>query len=120
MDNLARDEKGLEGKVTVRPARFAALSYPDDQKAVPQNIDFLLDVTLNIAVELGRTKMTIKEVLSLGPGSVVELDKAAGEPVDMRVNDRLMAKGEVVVIDDRFGVRVTDIISPSQRLGSLA
>lgn len=108
-----------QAKVTVRPARFARLTHPEDDDTVPQNIDFLLDVTLSIAVELGRTKMTIKDVLALGPGSVIELDKAAGEPVDMRVNDRLMAKGEVVVIDDRFGVRVTAIVSPSQRLGSL-
>lgn len=110
----------IEGKVTVRAARFAPLAHPSDEdRSAPQNIDFLLDVTLSIAVELGRTKMAIKDVLALGPGSVIELDKAAGEPVDMRVNDKLMAKGEVVVIDDRFGVRVTDIISPSQRLGSL-
>ena len=83
------------------------------------NLDLLLDVNLRVAVELGRTEMAIKDVLALGPGSVVELDKLAGEPVDILVNDRLIAKGEVVVVDENFGVRVTDIVSPQKRLGKL-
>lgn len=83
------------------------------------NLELLLDVYLRVAVELGRTELTIKEVLGLGPGSVVELDKLAGEPVDILVNDRLIAKGEVVVVDENFGVRVTDIVSPQKRVGRL-
>lgn len=83
------------------------------------NLELLLDVSLRVAVELGRTDLTIKDVLALGPGSVVELDKLAGEPVDILVNDRLIAKGEVVVVDENFGVRVTDIVSPQKRIGKL-
>ncbi|MGH9152146.1 MAG: flagellar motor switch protein FliN [Acidimicrobiales bacterium] len=83
------------------------------------NIGLLLDVSLRISVELGRTQMTIKELLALGPGSVVELDTLAGEPVNILVNDRLIAKGEVVVVDENFGVRVTDIVSPDKRLGKV-
>ena len=83
------------------------------------NLDLLLDVSLRVSVELGRTDLSIKEVLGLGPGSVIELDKLAGEPVDILVNNRLIAKGEVVVVDENFGVRVTDIVSPQKLVGRL-
>ncbi|HPY02630.1 MAG TPA: flagellar motor switch protein FliN, partial [Spirochaetota bacterium] len=73
-------------------------------------------VQLNLTVELGRTKQYVKDILGLGEGSIIELDKLAGEPVDLLVNNKLIAKGEVVVIDENFGVRVTDIVSPSERL----
>lgn len=104
--------------VTARPAEFAPLQSPGP---IPSstNLDLLLGVTLRVTVELGRTKMNIEEVLKLGPGSVVELDKLAGEPVDVLINDRMIARGEVVVIDDRFGVRITDVVSPAQRIHSL-
>ena len=72
--------------------------------------------SLSVTVELGRTKKLIREILELSPGSIIELDKLAGEPVDILVNNRLIAKGEVVVIEENFGVRVTDIISQSERL----
>jgi flagellar motor switch protein FliN/FliY len=80
------------------------------------NIDLLLDVPLPVTVELGRTSMTIRDILDLAPGSVVELDRVAGEPVDILVNGKLVARGEVVVIDENFGVRVVDIIAPAERL----
>jgi len=83
------------------------------------NISLLLDVPMQLTVELGRTRMLIKDILSLGEGSIIELDKLAGEPVDILVNNKLVAKGEVVVIDENFGVRVTDIISPIERIHSL-
>ncbi len=83
------------------------------------NLDLLLDVGLRVSVELGRADLTIKDVLALGPGSVIELDKLAGEPVDIYVNDRLIAKGEVVVVDENFGVRVTDIVSPQKRIAKM-
>ncbi len=83
------------------------------------NINFLLDVPLDVAVELGRTRIAIKDMLQLGPGSVIELDKLIGEPVDLLVNDKLIAKGEVVVFDENFGIRITDIINPEDRLKSL-
>ncbi len=80
------------------------------------NLELLMDVPLQITVELGRTQKMVKEVLALGPGSVVELDKLAGEPVDILVNEKPIAKGEVVVIDENFGIRVTEILSPKDRL----
>ncbi|TGN21137.1 flagellar motor switch protein FliN [Leptospira idonii] len=80
------------------------------------NLNLLMDVQMALTVELGRTKMYIKDILGLGEGSIIELDKLAGEPVDLLVNGKLIAKGEVVVIDENFGVRVTDIVSPTDRL----
>ena len=84
-----------------------------------RRLELLLDVPLSVTVELGRTRMTIQELLSLGPGSVVELDKVAGEPLDIVVNDRLVARGEAVVVNDKFGIRITDIVSKSERLARL-
>lgn len=80
------------------------------------NIDFLLDIPLEITIELGRTKMLINELLKLGQGSVIELSKFAGETLDILANQRLIAKGEVVVINDKYGIRLTEIISPMERL----
>ncbi|UCC79193.1 MAG: flagellar motor switch protein FliN [Candidatus Zixiibacteriota bacterium] len=84
-----------------------------------QKIEMLLDVTLPISIELGRTSMPIQDILNLGPGSVVELNRLAGEPVDLLVNDKLIARGEVVVVDENFGVRVTTMVSQKERLKSL-
>lgn len=94
---------------------------PKDEKAQPisGNIELLLDIPLSVSVELGRTKMAIRDVLQLSPGSIVELDKLIGEPVDLLVNDNLIARGEVVVFDENFGVRITDIINPADRLKGL-
>lgn len=103
--------------VAVSPAEFAPL-VADSVGSSATNLDLLMGVTMRVTVELGRTKMTIEEILELGPGAVIELDKLAGEPVDVLINDRLIAKGEVVVIDDRFGVRITDVIPPAQRVNS--
>lgn len=104
---------------TVQPAQFSALGEPASPAAGTENIELLLDVPLRIDVQLGRTTMTIAEILALHPGSVIELDRVAGEPVDIVANERLIAKGEVVVVDDNFGVRLTDIISPARRAMSL-
>ena len=82
-------------------------------------MDLIMDVPLELTVELGRTKMQIKEILDLGAGSIVELDKLAGEPVDVLVNGKLIAKGEVVVIDESFGIRITNIVSQMERLGKI-
>lgn len=84
-----------------------------------RRLEILLDVPLDISVELGRSRMSIQELLNLGPGAVVELDKVAGEPLDILVNQRLVARGEAVVVNDKFGVRITDIISPSERVARL-
>jgi flagellar motor switch protein FliN/FliY len=102
----------------VRPVQFQQFGEPADRDS-GANIDLLMDVNLRVTVELGRTSMTIKEILELGPGAVVELDKLAGEPVDILVNDKPIAKGEVVVVDENFGVRVTDIVSAARRVTSL-
>jgi flagellar motor switch protein FliN/FliY len=89
-----------------------------DVKQSP-NLDFILDISLEISVELGRTKIPISDLLQLGQGSVIELAKMTGEPLDILVNQRLVARGEVVVINDKFGVRLTDIISPAERVKQL-
>ena len=85
-----------------------------------RSIDFLLDVPLNLSVELGRAKMIVNDLLQLGQGSVVELTKIVGEPLEVLVNDKLIARGEVVVLNDKFAVRLTDIISPKDRLDKLS
>ena len=83
-------------------------------------LDFILDIPLEISVELGRTRMVINDLLQLGQGSVVELSKLAGEPLEIFVNGKLVARGEVVVVNEKFGVRVTDIVSPMERVKSLS
>ncbi len=100
-----------------RPAQKVEFGAFDMSPApeMPANMNLLLDVPMNVTVELGRTKMTVHDVLNLGSGSIVELDKLAGEPVDFMVNGKLIAKGEVVVIDENFGIRITDIVSPMER-----
>lgn len=90
--------------------------YSGSARPAGGNIGFLLDVPLKLTVELGRTTKLVKEILALAPGSVVELDKLAGEAVDILVNEKLIAKGEVVVIDENFGVRITEILNPEERL----
>ena len=84
-----------------------------------RRMDLLMDVPLELSVELGRARMTIQDLLGLGPGSVIELDKVAGEALDILVNDRLVARGEAVVVNDKFGVRITDIVSQSERVARL-
>lgn len=104
----------------VQPASFSSFEqYPPLQQSESKNLDMLLDIPLQVTVELGRTRRSVKEILELSSGSIIELDKLAGEPVDILVNNRLIAKGEVVVIDENFGVRVTDIISQSDRIKKL-
>jgi flagellar motor switch protein FliN/FliY len=84
-----------------------------------QSLDFILDIPLKVSVELGRTRLPIREILQLSQGSVVELSKFAGEPLEVLVNDRLIARGEVVVVNEKFGIRLTDIISPVERIEQL-
>lgn len=89
------------------------------QTSKKTNIDLLLDVPLEVSVELGRTKMAIRNMVQLGPGSIIELDKLIGEPVDLLANNNLIARGEVVVFDENFGIRITDIVTPEDRIRSL-
>lgn len=101
-----------------QPMTFKELS-PSRGAEPPQELDFILDLPLEVSVEIGRTKMQIKDLLKLTQGSIIELDRIAGEPVDIYVNGKLMAKGEVVVVNERFGVRVTEIISAQDRVKRL-
>ena len=93
---------------------------PNEGSMGKQNYELLLDVQMVLTVELGRTSKYIKDILNLGEGSIIELDKLAGDPVDLLVNGKLIAKGEVVVIDENFGVRVTNIIGPAERLATIS
>ena len=106
IDEEAEDTKGEEGK---------------DQKgtAGEKGLDLILDIPLTVAVELGRSKMLINDLLQLGQGSVIELTKLVGEPLEVLVNQKLVARGEVVVVNDKFGVRLTDIVTPMERVQSL-
>lgn len=84
-----------------------------------RDLDFILDIPLELSVELGRTKMLVNDLLQLGQGSIVELNKLAGEPLEVYINNKLVARGEVVVVNEKFGVRLTDIISPMERVRTL-
>ena len=101
------------------PVRTASSSAVKTSTRESTSIDLFMDVMLKVTVELGRTRMTLQQVLDLQNGSVVELDRLAGDPVDVFVNDLLIARGEVVVVDDKFGVRITEVISPENRKGGL-
>ncbi len=97
---------------------------PEEKKKSPlegkdRNLDLILDIPLRVTVELGRTKMVVSDLLNLGQGSVIELSKLAGEPMEILVNDKLVARGEAVVVNEKFGVRLTDIISPTERVEQL-
>jgi len=105
--------------VTVQPAEFGNLSGSGSDLGNSRNVDMLLDVNLDVTVELDRKMILISELLKLGKGSIIELEKSAGEPLDILVNGRKFAEGEVVVIDDRFGIRLTQLLSPKDRIKSL-
>lgn len=111
-------ESALQG---VADAADEAISAGNDvvTPQQPKTLDFILDVSLTVSVEVGRTKMSIQNLLQLGQGVVVELTKLAGEPLDIFVNERLIARGEAVIVNEKFGVRVTDIISQQERIGAL-
>ncbi len=104
-------QEGVKGKEEKQESAGITQDYP--------NLDFIYDIPLEISVELGRTKMLIKDLLQLGQGSVIELNKLAGEPIEILVNQKLVARGEVVVVNDKFGVRLTDVISPVDRVKQL-
>ena len=98
----------------------------DTEETIPvrsgktKNLDLILDIPLTVTVELGRSKMLINDLLQLGQGSVIELTKLTGEPLEVLVNQKLVARGEVVVVNEKFGVRLTDIVSPMERVQTLA
>lgn len=112
-------QRAHQQPVNVQQAQFTSFENTSLKQSEARNLDMLLDIPLQVTVELGRTKRSVKEILELASGSIIELDKLAGEPVDILVNSRLIAKGEVVVIDENFGVRITDILSKAERLNNL-
>ncbi len=104
----------------VSPASFAELRADHGATAAGNDINMILDIPVQLTVELGRTRIPIKHILQLAQGSVVELEALAGEPMDVLVNGYLIAQGEVVVVNDKFGIRLTDIVTPSERMRRLS
>jgi len=113
----------MQGMGMGMPSNVQSVQFPNLIPHTHQqdagNISLIMDVFMEMTVELGRTRKLIKEILSMGEGTIIELDKLAGEPVDILVNHKLIAKGEVVVIDENFGVRVTEIVSPLERMSDM-
>ncbi len=111
------------GKEEKPGAEIKGISTPEESRADNPNelanLDFILDIPLEVTVELGRARMMISELLQLGQGSVIELTKLAGEPLEIFINQKLIARGEVVVLNEKFGIRMTDIISPVDRVKQL-
>ena len=116
---LERQASPLAAPPVAAAAVFKDFSNKGARNETPNDIDFILDIPVHLTVELGRTKIAIKNLLQLAQGSVVELDGLAGEPMDVLVNGCLIAQGEVVVVNDKFGIRLTDIITPSERIRKL-
>jgi flagellar motor switch protein FliN/FliY len=110
---------GAEAPRVERAQIFEQFPAAGGSMGVANNLDMILDIPVNLTVELGRTKIAIRSLLQLAQGSVVELDGLAGEPMDVLVNGCLIAQGEVVVVNDKFGIRLTDIITPSERIRKL-
>jgi len=109
--------------VSVRPVEFAPLEGQPEadqqEKASTLSVEVLLDVEVPVVVELGHTEMPLKEILALKPGAIVELDRLAGEPADIVIRGHVVAQGEIIVVDDNFGVRITNIVDPKERLRNL-
>jgi flagellar motor switch protein FliN len=113
------DFDDMQNQHIVQPARFPQIPQAGAGATATRSIEFLYDIGLRLSVELGRADMSIRDVMNMGIGTVIELNKLAGEPVDVLVNGIPIAHAEVVVVDDMFGVRVIDIISPQDRISSL-
>ena len=112
-------EKEMMEALAQEAAAKSSSQVPQLTGAQDPNLDRILDIPLVLSAQLGNTRMLIKDLLQLGPGSIVELDKLAGEPLEVLVNERLVARGEVVMVNEKFGIRLTDVISPSERVNKL-
>lgn len=122
LDNLAEQlvqEAEAMTLSTDKPAAAPKAAGKVETKGNDRNLQLILDIPLKLSVELGRTKMPVSELLNLTQGSVIELNKLAGEPMEVMVNDKLIARGEAVVVNEKFGVRLTDVISPAERVEQL-
>ena len=120
-EGIAQTQMGesVAGVVTdPQPATFPPLETKTNETSI-KNLDFILDIPMQVSVQLGSTKMLIRDLLQLGQGSVVELEKLAGEPLEVLVNHRLVARGEVVVVNEKFGIRLTDVVSAVERIQHL-
>ena len=124
-DEQASVKKEKEQAIFASQAKVAEFQDLTDEAKAPRpdssrrELDFILDIPLDVSAELGRTRLLINELLQLGQGSVVELNKLAGEPLEVHVNGKMVARGEAVVINEKFGIRLTDIISPIERVKQL-
>lgn len=116
---MADDKNNLANLLEAEVSGTAKKSTVTEIKKNDRNLDLILDIPLKVTVELGRTRMLVSELLNLGQGSVIELAKLAGESMEVLVNDKLVARGEAVVVNEKFGVRLTDIISPAERVEQL-
>jgi flagellar motor switch protein FliN len=120
-DETTSDEIDIDRTVTVQPVKFASFEdLSHTQGEINKNLEILMDIKLQLTVELGRTELPIKKVLELTRGSIIELEKVAGEPVELYANGKLVAHGEVVVIEDNFGLRITSITEPEDRLKGIS
>lgn len=120
-DDVAQPQAGEAGTGVVtdpKPATFPPLETKHGEASI-KNLDFILDIPMQVSVQLGSTKMLIRDLLQLGQGSVVELEKLAGEPLEVLVNHQLVARGEVVVVNEKFGIRLTDVVSAVERIQHL-
>lgn len=107
------------GASSPKPASFPSVQSAETAGGGAKNIDFILDIPMSVAVYVGSTKMAIRDLLQLAQGSVIELDKLAGEPMEVMVNNKLVARGEVVVVNEKFGIRLTDVVSAAERVQQL-
>ncbi len=113
-------EQGAEAAEQFAPDQLNEQAAAGAAQPADVNLDLVLDVPVNVALRVGSTELAIRELVRLVEGSVIALDRNAGEPMDVLVNGKLIAHGEIVVVDDRFGVRLTDVVSPAERIESLA
>lgn len=118
-DELENEQQPWDDALAEADAAHSETVVGSAKKAAMNDLDLIMDIPVKLSVELGRTKITIKQLLELAQGSVVELDGLAGEPMDILINGYLIAQGEVVVLDDKYGIRITEIVTPSERVQKL-
>lgn len=117
-DSATHFDSQTTGSPSPQPASFPSVQSAETG-GTPKNIDFILDIPMSVTVYVGSAKMAIRDLLQLAQGSVIELDKLAGEPMEVMVNNKLVARGEVVVVNEKFGIRLTDVVSAAERVQHL-
>ena len=120
LETFDAEKEMMEALAQEADTKAQPAQLPDESAGSNESsLDRILDIPLVLSAQLGNTRMLIKDLLQLGPGSIVELDKLAGEPLEVLVNERLVARGEVVMVNEKFGIRLTDVISPTERVNKL-